>query len=297
MASLKKTDGFAAQQLLVLPQHIQDEMAGHPLTGDLYVTDIGYFPKAEHHFRERPEGSDAWILIYCAEGSGWVELQGRSKTITLASHSLLVIPAGLAHKYGAAVHDPWSIYWFHFKGLQAAAFTGQLGLSGEPLTLSLSGFVRFTELFGQIYHTLTGEAYSQQHHILASQTLRYLISTIGLAASRSRHEERVAQYMERVILYMNEQLANTVTLAELARHAGLSKPHLTQLFKQSTGHPPMDYFHRLKIQRACQLLDLTDLSVKEIGGELGISDPYYFSRMFKKVMGHSPTAYRNIEKG
>lgn len=53
----------------------------------------------------------------------------------------------------------------------------------------------------------------------------------------------------------------------------------------------------MKMQRAGQLLDLTDWSVKEIAGAVGLSDPYYFSRLFKKMMGCSPTAYRGIPKG
>ncbi|GJM79987.1 hypothetical protein HMSSN139_24830 [Paenibacillus sp. HMSSN-139] len=51
------------------------------------------------------------------------------------------------------------------------------------------------------------------------------------------------------------------------------------------------------MQRAGQLLDLTGLSVKEIAGAVGLSDPYYFSRLFKKIMGYSPTEYRGIPKG
>jgi AraC-like DNA-binding protein len=52
------------------------------------------------------------------------------------------------------------------------------------------------------------------------------------------------------------------------------------LFKQETGMPPIEYFLRLKMQKAGQLLSLTGLSVKEIAANVGISDPYYFSRLF-----------------
>jgi AraC-like DNA-binding protein len=72
---------------------------------------------------------------------------------------------------------------------------------------------------------------------------------------------------------------------------------LTYLFKQETGFPPIDYFLRMKIQRAGQLLDLTENSVKEISSSLGIDDPYYFSRLFKKINNCSPTEYRKRKKG
>ncbi|MDQ0897898.1 AraC family transcriptional regulator [Paenibacillus sp. V4I7] len=59
----------------------------------------------------------------------------------------------------------------------------------------------------------------------------------------------------------------------------------------------MEYFLRLKIQKASQMLDLTALAIKEIGNAIGITDAYYFSRLFKKMMGVSPTEYRKIPKG
>ena len=61
--------------------------------------------------------------------------------------------------------------------------------------------------------------------------------------------------------------------------------------------PPIEYFLRLKIQKATQLLSLTGLSIKEVAASIGISDPYYFSRLFKKMTGSSPSAYRSIPKG
>jgi YesN/AraC family two-component response regulator len=59
----------------------------------------------------------------------------------------------------------------------------------------------------------------------------------------------------------------------------------------------MDYLIRARIEQACCLLDLTTLSIKEIAAKAGYADPYYFSRLFKKVTTCSPIAYRNIHKG
>jgi AraC-like DNA-binding protein len=78
---------------------------------------------------------------------------------------------------------------------------------------------------------------------------------------------------------------------------GLSKQHVIHLFNREAGFSPIDYFLRMKMQRAARMLDLTNLTVKDISGSVGITDPYYFSRLFKKVMGYSPTDYRNIPKG
>ena len=79
--------------------------------------------------------------------------------------------------------------------------------------------------------------------------------------------------------------------------AGLSPSHLSVRFKKSTGYSPLQYFTQLKIQRACQYLDHTDMEIKEISAALGFSDPLYFSRVFNKLMKASPKRYRLRKKG
>ena len=83
-----------------------------------------------------------------------------------------------------------------------------------------------------------------------------------------------------------------INVEEIAQSVNLSVSHFTSLFKKKTGFSPIEYCNHLKIQRACQYLFFTDLRVKEISFKLGINDPYYFSRLFTKVMGVSPNEYR-----
>jgi AraC-like DNA-binding protein len=82
------------------------------------------------------------------------------------------------------------------------------------------------------------------------------------------------------------------SLQAFADEASISVSHYSALFRQKTHNSPINYFIFLKIQNACQLLENTKLSVKQIGNELGYSDPFHFSRTFTKVVGVSPRAYR-----
>ncbi|MBD2867200.1 AraC family transcriptional regulator [Paenibacillus arenilitoris] len=294
--SVKKQDGFREQRLLVLPDYIQKELGEQSLTKSLYVSDIGFFPHAEFHYRERPEGCDAAIFIYCVEGEGWIEWESE-RTIRLGPRSLAVIPAGTPHRYFASESNPWSIYWFHLKGDDAGGLIALYGLSDEPLELPLGTLTSFIDGVEQSFAILSDKPYAMPAHVHVAQTMRHLISEIGFGIGRSAQNRKREQHLEAAIRYMTEHLATAIRLPELARHTGLSKQHLIHLFNRETGFSPIDYFLRMKMQRAAQMLDLTDLSVKEIASSVGIADPYYFSRLFKKVMGHSPTVYRNIPKG
>ncbi|MDX1285333.1 MAG: helix-turn-helix transcriptional regulator, partial [Draconibacterium sp.] len=82
-------------------------------------------------------------------------------------------------------------------------------------------------------------------------------------------------------------------LTQLAEEVGYSPTYLTTIFKKETNYSPISYFSHLKILKACEFLDYTNMKVKEISFNLGYSDPYYFTKDFKKRMGLSPRNYRN----
>lgn len=96
---------------------------------------------------------------------------------------------------------------------------------------------------------------------------------------------------------MRDRLNQPLPVAELAAQASFSPAHYFSLFKRSIGLSPLDYFTRLRMRRACDLLDSDDLSVKEVAGRLGYDDPFYFSRVFKAVCGVAPSDYRTLPAG
>ena len=103
-------------------------------------------------------------------------------------------------------------------------------------------------------------------------------------------EERIAF----TIGYMKRFMDQPLQVPALARMANLSPSHFFAVFKKRTGFAPKDFFIRLKIQCACDLLEATDLCVKEVAAKLGYDDAFYFSRLFKSVNGIAPTAYRHL---
>ncbi|MGS0524366.1 helix-turn-helix transcriptional regulator [Zobellia nedashkovskayae] len=87
-----------------------------------------------------------------------------------------------------------------------------------------------------------------------------------------------------------------LSIHEIASSSGLSVSHFCLLFKKKTSHTPIEHFTFLKMQRACLLLDFSTLRINEIAIDIGYDDPYYFTRVFKRVMGKSPLAYRHNNK-
>jgi AraC-like DNA-binding protein len=95
---------------------------------------------------------------------------------------------------------------------------------------------------------------------------------------------------------MREHLDERISLGQLADLTGLSATHFATRYRELTGVSPIQHFLHLKVEQACQMLDTTDLSFTQISSHLGYDDNYYFSRLFKKVMGLSPTDYRHTRR-
>ncbi len=116
-------------------------------------------------------------------------------------------------------------------------------------------------------------------------------------AVEGRSTETVLR-IEQSITYMAQHLDKPLQVATLAAQANVSPSHFFfALFKRRIGSAPIDYFPtRLRMQRACHLLEQTSLSVKEIAAELGYDDPFYFSRVFKSVNRMAPSDYRAAQR-
>jgi AraC family transcriptional regulator len=96
----------------------------------------------------------------------------------------------------------------------------------------------------------------------------------------------------RCLEFMRERLSADISLDELAAEARLSPFHFARMFKQSLGVPPRVYLTRLRMERTCELLETTDMSVTEIAQEVGYSSNQVLARVFIKHQRMSPTDYR-----
>lgn len=103
----------------------------------------------------------------------------------------------------------------------------------------------------------------------------------------------LAPWAERRCLeLMRAQLSEDISLDELAAEVQLSTFHFARMFKQSVGVPPRVYLTRLRVEKASELLEVTDLSVTEIAQEVGYSSNQVLARVFMKYRHRSPTGYR-----
>ena len=291
---VRKSEGFNGQKAIVLPVKVIKSFRKSPLISNVFITDIGFYPKAKFHYYERKSGTSTHILIYCVDGKGWMNAGG--KTISVDRDQYIIIPANMPHKYGSDEEHPWSIYWLHFKGTIAAQIADLLSLKGTSFSRSITYSEERINLFDTIYNILE-KGYSDANlqyinmcfwHFLASFSHPDLFHT---SAGTIRED-----VIDRSIAFMRESLHSPLSLKQLADQALISSSHYSALFKKKTGYPPLEYFNNIKIQKACQYLEFTGKNIKEVSYTLGFNDPYYFSRLFSNIMGLSPMEFRSRKK-
>jgi AraC family transcriptional regulator, arabinose operon regulatory protein len=292
MSIRHRREGFPGQHHVVLPAPVVSEACGHPLLRGLFATDAGQYPNAKGHRVSRSTGTSGAILIVCTAGSGWVKSQGRQQKV--AAGDVVFIGPEEPHSYGAEDDDPWTIEWVHFSGTETPAWRD--AIAGTEFHLSLHSSASGRIGLARIHEHLEA-GYDETQLLLAAVALRRSLTELVKLRRVPGHAPTSVEAVEATADWMRGHLSAPVTLAAMAKRAGMSPSRYSDIFRQRFGFPPIDWFMRQRIQQACHLLDVTREKVEIVGLEVGFKDPYYFSRSFRKVMACSPRAYRAIAKG
>ncbi|WP_456088399.1 AraC family transcriptional regulator [Parabacteroides sp.] len=292
---IKMKEGFKGERFVYLPEESLKEYSKDPLIGNLYVRKIGFFPKVKFHYVQKENGVDYAMLIYCTDGKGLYHIHG--KTYQIEKNQYIIIPPYVPYGFEADVNDPWTIYWIHFRGKLVDSF-----LFPNPSPQIIQSDERSRQqvrisLFEETYNSFA-MGYIKEYLSYSSMCLYTFLSTF-IFQEQFRHigapTHNEISFSMRVIYYLQEHVEANLTLKDLAEYFKYSESHFSTLFQKETGTSPINYFTRLKIQKACQYIELTNMKLNEIAMRLGFEEQAYFSRVFTKVMGISPSAYRKKE--
>lgn len=279
-------DGFPGERMRVLPRPLVAKALAVQPTAAVLVTDAGFFPHATHHWRSRPTATET-IVIHCVAGRGLCRVDGR--TFRVGSHQVLVIPPGARHRYEADADDPWTIWWAHVTGSAIGPLVAAITRGGDSPVFDVAEPTRVSGLLDLILRRLETDEGSSS--LLAAGGAAYHLLAV-LAADRRAPSRGRADPIGEVCSYLRANLADHVSVGDLAAMAGFSVSHFSALFRRATGFGALEYQTRLRMSLARQLLDTTDRTVTSIARQVGYADPMYFSRQFRRIHQLSPSQYR-----
>jgi AraC-like DNA-binding protein len=204
---------------------------------------------------------------------------------------LFLLPPDTPQAYESSDEDPWSILWVHFTGEEAPAWRDLVFTDRKDAVCKVPSDQLGSLSLDRI-HAILEKGYSLLNLVDAATALRFSLGMVARLREQpgSTHSARlrVAESVEK--LRLNWRHFHRVE--ELAMQSGVSVSHYATLFKKETGHSPIDFHIRQKLQHAARLLATTQDPIFAVASASGYEDPFYFSRSFRKIMGCSPRTYR-----
>jgi len=237
----------------------------------------------------RPQGRRDYQLLYIWRGQGRYLLDGRERL--LSAGTVLLYRPGVPQIYSYRAIDRCGVGWIHFTGTLAQPLLERSGLLEHPVA-QVGQLPEINRLLGRIIRE-----YQRQEPQYQDQVAAYFIQMITLIGRRLCQQADMsgyerAQRVRNVMEYLHEHYSETLNVESCAQLCALSRYHFIHVFRQYTGQSPYAYLTDIRLTEAARLLSSTALPVGEIARRSGYEDALYFSRLFKKKYGQSPSAFR-----
>ena len=230
----------------------------------------------------------AFQVVYISKGRGKAEL-GRGKRLQeIHAGNVFVLFPNVWHRYTPDPAKGWTEHWIECKGaaFELAQRSGLLDIN-RPIYRNPKLSV-FDETFAEIHQLARSNAIENQP-VLSMLGMKLLAI---LAAHRDVGDDSSARLVNTVRMILLERCATNQPMEQIAEELNVSYSHLRRRFRTETGMSMKEFQLSVRIQKAKDLLDNSEFSVKEIAARLGFSSSFHFSSQFRKEVGVPPSEWR-----
>ncbi len=245
-----------------------------------YIATIGN-PKYQPPVH-RPLGIEDYQLLYTLGGEGCCFINGKSYTVR--NGDLVFLPPDAPHEYYCSA-DSWETLYITFNGNGLKGF-----FDFEPTVLSTNSELKFTDSYKKLYILKNNPEMFKQASI---ELYSLLLAVREFTAPSAAISGKKMHLMTRALHYMSDN--RDLSLSDIAAQFNISEEHFCRVFKEYTGYRPFEYLNLVKLQKAKELLKNTSLSIGEVCIESGFESHSYFSMLFKRSNGCTPSEYRSVE--
>jgi AraC-like DNA-binding protein len=229
-------------------------------------------------------------MVYIAVGQGSLEME--NQTYEVETGSVFLLFPDIGHAYRPDPATGWTEYWVGFTGPQVDALLAT-GIISPARPMFHPGYqASLVGGFQSILREVKVQAPLYQFRVCA-EVLRLLAEVLSLERL-SVQQTRAQEIVEQAKAFIESNIRVVFDLERLGAELRLSLTQLNDVFKSYTGMTPYQYCIHVRINRAKEILASGVSSVKEIAWNVGFDDPYYFSRLFKKKTGYSPSQWISL---
>ena len=244
-------------------------------------------------YRMKRQDSAETVIEYVVEGRGYLNVNGENYAATAGD--VYILRKKTTHTYWSDARYPWVKIFFNIRGSLAERILDeyQLGGTGRVVLGAVGLEQDFRDMLESLMDSTVGQ--TERFDKATVDFLQIIIKLTNMQRAAGMHKDdlmSVEKEMNTLIEYITMNPRRIVSNQELADAIFRSKDYVIKRFFANFGVTPYDYQIQQKIFSAKNMLANMNLSVKEIADSLGYDDQHYFSYMFKKRCGMSPTQYR-----
>ncbi len=249
------------------------------------IYEAGITPSSPKYYIMR-KNSAHWALIHITQGRGTLEYNGTR--YELGPRDTFLIAAGSNNSYCASQEDPFRLVWVNFFCDWMDYYLQCLGLKDTPLFHGVNCEEQLLELIRIVRET-------PNNNRICFSAMRIIQNILLDLSEKSFIESRVSNVSPlamRIKSLLDSSVFEKLDMETLAAKCFVSKSSVYREFEKYYGESPYAYILRNKIESAKHLLVHNELTVAEIAAKLSFTDEFYFSNLFKKKTGISPSVYR-----
>ena len=252
----------------------------------LHVQEIGELAPSRP-LESRRAGFPSFLFLFVEWGEGTIREGVGERPLRAGECALLDCRRGCGHATG---EPPWRLKWIHFDGPGAAAFHARWRERAGGPVLRATAPERYRRAWEAVWKAVSsGDPVRDFRANEGLASLCTLLMEDAVGTEPDRRAERLATVRE----WIEAHCAEEISLDRLAAVAHLNKFTLSREFSARYGMPPSRAVAQARIGRAKRLLRFTDDTVEAVGAAVGVPDPNYFARLFRRVEGLSPRAFRS----
>lgn len=242
---------------------------------------------------ERPNGRGDYQLLYVAAGKAHFYFDGKERII--AKGNMVLFRPGETQIYYLYAAEKPETYWVHFTGSDVDLLLDYYQMPTDENVFFTGTSPDYQWIFRQMIQEL--QLQRANYEDLLHMHLRHIFLLINRYLKEGKQTgTEMLDEIERATHYFNENYNQQIVIEKYAEEHLMTPCWFIQNFKRVTKYSPMQYILSLRITNAMNLLDNTEYNVSQIAAAVGYDNSQYFSRLFRKHTGLSPTEYKNRER-